>query len=87
MIYRQDYYEGKLKEIYDLFIEYSVPIMDDIDHTELIKECEQNIDVYAYENNLNQYEKIPSIRKTINRYNRNEFLPAIINESLNWLLF
>ena len=37
LIYKQDYYEDKLKEIDDLFIEYLVPIMDDLDHTALIE--------------------------------------------------
>ena len=37
LIYKQDYYEDKLKEIDDLFIEYLVPIMDDIDHLALIE--------------------------------------------------
>ena len=36
LIYKQDYYKDKQEEIYDLFIEYLFPIMDDIDHSVLI---------------------------------------------------
>ena len=49
LIYKQDYYEDKLKEIDELFIEYLVPIMDDIDHPALIEEWKQNVDAAAYE--------------------------------------
>ena len=32
LIYKQDIYKDKQGEIYDLFIEYLVPIMENIDH-------------------------------------------------------
>ena len=38
LIYKQDYYEDTLKEINDLFIDYFVPSMDDLDHPALIEE-------------------------------------------------
>ena len=43
-IYKQDYYEDKLKEIDDLFIEYRVPTMDDIDRPLLLEEWGENVD-------------------------------------------
>ena len=36
LIYKQDFYKNKKKEIYELFIEYLVPIMDDLDHPSFI---------------------------------------------------
>ena len=39
--------------------------MEDIDNTELIKEWKQNVDAAAYENNINQDVKIPSIKKKL----------------------
>ena len=48
LIYKQEFYKEKQKEIYDLFIEQLVPIMDDTDHPELIWEWKQNLDAYAY---------------------------------------
>ena len=41
LIYKQDYYEDKIKEIDEIFIDYLVPIMDDIDHPALIEERKQ----------------------------------------------
>ena len=58
-IYKQDFYKDKKKEIDELFIEYLVPIMGDLDHPALIKERKQNLDAAPYEKNLNQYVKIP----------------------------
>ena len=48
LIYKQDYYKYKQEEIYDLFIEYLVSIMNDIDHPALIEEWKQNIDAADY---------------------------------------
>ena len=61
--------------------------MDDLDHTALIEEWKQNVDAAAYENNLNQDVKIPSIKKKIDRNNKPEYWPTSIKESLNWLPF
>ena len=36
MIYKQDLYEEKQKEMDNLFLEYLVPVMDDLDHPVLI---------------------------------------------------
>ena len=49
LIYKQDFYIDKQKGIYKLFIEYLVPIMDDIDHPALIEEWKQKFDAAAYE--------------------------------------
>ena len=38
LIYKQDYYEDKLKDKYGLFIDDLVPIMENLDHPTLIKE-------------------------------------------------
>ena len=37
MIYKLDFYKNEEKEIDNLFIEYIVPVMDDLDHPELIE--------------------------------------------------
>ena len=37
MKYKQDLYKTKEKEIYDLFLEYLVPVMADIEHPASIK--------------------------------------------------
>ena len=49
LIYKQNFYDDKKKEIDDLFIEYLVPIMEDLDHPVLIEERKQNIDAAVYE--------------------------------------
>ena len=61
--------------------------MDDLDHPVLIKELKQNLDAAAYEKNLNQDVKIPSIKKKIDRNNKTEYWPTSIKESLSWLSF
>ena len=61
--------------------------MEYLDHPALIEEWKQKIYVTAYENNLNQDVKIPSIKKTCYRNNKPEYWPTIIKESLNWLPF
>ena len=38
LIYKQEFYKDKQKEIYELFIGYLVPVMDDIYHPALIEE-------------------------------------------------
>ena len=59
--------------------------MDDIDHPELIEEWKQNVDAIAYENNINQDVRIPSIKKTFDRNNNLEYWPTSIKEILKWL--
>ena len=86
LIYKQDFYTDKQKEIDKLLIEHLVPIMDDLYHPMLIEEWKQNINATAYENNLNQDVKIPSIKKKY-RNNKNEYWPTRIKESINWLHF
>ena len=39
--------------------------MNNLDHTALIEEWKQNLDAAAYEKNLNQYVKIPSVQKKL----------------------
>ena len=52
MTYKQDFYKTKLSEIDDLFLEYLLPVMKDLEHPALIKEWIQNID----ETNLHKDE-------------------------------
>ena len=61
--------------------------MDDLDNHALIKEWKKKIDAAAYEENLIQYVKKPSIKKKINRNEINKYWPTSIKESLNWLPF
>ena len=49
MTYKQDFYKNKEKEIYDLFPEYLVPVMENLEHPELIEEWRQNIYAASYE--------------------------------------
>ena len=67
MIYKQELYKNKPKEIYYLFVECLVPIMEYIDHTELIEWRKQNLDSATYEENIYKYVKLPSIKKKIDR--------------------
>ena len=47
--------------------------MDYIYHPALIEEWKQNLDAAAYEKNLNQDIKVPSIKKKINRNEINKY--------------
>ena len=62
-IYKKNFYTDKQKELDELFIEYLVPIMDDLDHPELIEKWKKHIDADDYETNKNQDVKIPSMKK------------------------
>ena len=48
-IYKQYFYKDKQEKIDDHFIEFLVPIMDDLDNPTLIEEREKNIDAASYE--------------------------------------
>ena len=61
--------------------------MEDIEHTEFIKEWIKNIDAAAYEKNLYKDEKLPSIKKKIDVNDKAEYWPKSIVESLHWLPF
>ena len=37
--------------------------MDDLDHPEFIEQWKQNLDASAYEENINQDVKLPSVKK------------------------
>ena len=49
MTYKQDLYKTKEKEIYYLFLEYLVTVMEDIEHPTFIEEWTQNLDAAAHE--------------------------------------
>ena len=80
MTQKQDLYRTKEKEIDYLFIEYLVTAMEYIEHPALIEEWIKNIDAAAYENNLYKDEKLPSIKKRIDRNDKTEYWPIIIVE-------
>ena len=63
MIYKQDFYKNKEKEIDNFYLEYLVPVMDDLDHPEFIEEWKQNIDASAYEENIYKDVNLPSMNK------------------------
>ena len=48
-------------------MEYLVPVMENIEHHAFIEEWIQNLDAAAYEKNLPKDEKLPSIKKKIDR--------------------
>ena len=50
-------------EIDELFDEYHIPLLNDIDHPALIEEWKRNIDAAAYEKYLNKEIKLPSKNK------------------------
>ena len=85
LIYKQNFYHDKQNEIYNLFIEYHVPLFDDLDHPSLIKEWGGNIDAAAYKKILNKVIKIPSKKKEIDRHDIIDYCPTTIKEDLNWL--
>ena len=43
MTYKQDLYKTKEREIYDMFLEFLVPVMKNIEHPALIEEWIENI--------------------------------------------
>ena len=59
IIYKLGFYKNKWKEIDNLFLEYLVIIVEDLDHPTLIEEWKQNIDADSYEKNINQDVKLP----------------------------
>ena len=48
MIYKEDLYKNKDKEIHESFIEYLVTNLVDLDHPAFIEEWKQNLDTAAY---------------------------------------
>ena len=52
MIYKQDFYNNKQKEINDLYFEYLVSVMYNIDYPVLIEEWRQNLDADAYKKSI-----------------------------------
>ena len=58
MTYKHDLYNNKEKEIDVLFLEYHVPVMDDIEYTALIEEQKQNIDAAAYKKSIQRSKVI-----------------------------
>ena len=87
MTYKKDFYKTKQSEIDYLFLEYLVPLIKYLGHTELIKQWIQNLDAAAYEKNIHKDEKLPSMKKKIDRNYKTECWPKSIMESLNWLPF
>ena len=59
MTYKQDFNKTKEKEIDDFFLEYLVPVMEDVEYPALIEEWIQNLDAAAYEKYLYKYVKLP----------------------------
>ena len=76
--YKKYLYKDKQKKIDGIFIEYLVPVMDNLDHTGLIEEWRQILDAAAYEKTLNQDVKLPSKNKTTDCNNKTEYCPTSI---------
>ena len=68
-------------------MEYLAPVMKDLENSALTKEWIQNLDAAAYEKNIHKDEKLPSIKKKIDRNHKTECWPKSIMEILNWLPF
>ena len=86
LIYKQDLYKDKQKETDDLFIEYLVPIMEDIDHPALIGEWGKK-SMLLLMKKIDQDVKISSIKKKIDCNDKTEYWPTSIKENINWLPF
>ena len=71
----------------DFFLEYLVPVIEDIENTVLIEEWIRNIYADTYEKNLIKDEKLPSIKNKIDCNDKTEYRPKSIMGSLNWLPF
>ena len=84
LIYKQNFYNDKQKEINEFFGKYHFPLIDYLDHPALIEEWKQNIDAAAYEKYLNRDLKLPSKEK-VDRHDNIDYCPTIIKESLNWV--
>ena len=63
--YKQDLYKNKDKEIDYLFLEYLVPVMDDILPSCVNRIMDKNLDTAAYEKNLHKDVKLQSINNKI----------------------
>ena len=65
LIYKIYLYHDKQYELDTLFIEYHVPLFEDIDNPVLIGEWKQNLDAAAYEK-IEQSNKV-TIKEEINQ--------------------
>ena len=86
MIYKQDFYNNKEKEIDDLFSEYLVPVMDDLDHPVLIEEWKKILILLIMKT---IHTKMHSYHQLRNIYHndKTEYWPTSIKESIDWSLF
>ena len=57
-VYQKNFYNDKQDIIDDMFYQYHLILMKDIDHPELIQEQEQNIYSDAYEINIDKEIKL-----------------------------
>ena len=69
LIYKQSFYRDKQDETNELFDEYHLPLLKDIDHPAFIEEWKQNIDTADYEKNQN--------KKKTNHQRRKKFIVIV----------
>ena len=72
------------KEIYEMFLEYLVLIIDNLDHFALIEEFKQNLDSASYKKFKPRFKA--TIKEEINdRNDKIDYRPTRIKEGINWL--
>ena len=64
-IYKQNFYNDKQKKVNEIFYQYHINLLNDLDHPALVEEWKKNIDADTYENNSNQGVKLPSKKKNV----------------------
>ena len=84
--YKQDFYKTKQNEIDDLFLEYLVPVMKDLEHPAFIEEFIQNLDAAAYKKSLHKDEKLTSMKKKVDRNYKTECWKSHNGKS-QWVTF
>ena len=71
----------------ELFGEYHIPLLKNIDHPALIQEWTQNIDANAYGKYLNQEIKPPSKKGEIDRHDSMTYCTTSIKKLSTGLFF
>ena len=85
--YIQREFNDKNKMIINIFSAYFVPLLKDINHIALLQEWKLNIDVAAYEKNIDANVYKPSDKKEIDCHDSNLYCPTTIKDTIQWFTF
>ena len=69
------------------FITYIEPLLNDINHPELIQEWKLNIDATAYGKKIDADVYKPSSKKEIYCHDSNSYWSTLINDTIQWFSF